>query len=283
MLLFERPPRPSGFEKRMVPHRQRVDASVETGERPDFQPPAWQSYKAHFARSQHGKCGYCEAPALATGVGDVEHFRPKGEISELDDDPQTWGGERPGLANVKGRKAPPISKLGYWWLAYSWSNWLLACSRCNQAWKGSLFPVEEHPRPELLPGMVDTPLLLSPFGTESPTAHLRFGPLGQVEAVAESRMGFETVRTLGLDREWLRAARAEKAKRIHSLVRRLTTAEGDPLEETLSDILEMGQSKHHYAGMVRIVFEQETGLDWSLLEEPQAEVTEREPPPSAAG
>ncbi len=130
MLLFRRPPEPPGFDQRMAPHRRRVEASVEAGERPEFE-PAWRSYKAHFARAQYGKCGYCEALALATGVGDVEHFRPKGEVSELGDDPETWGRERRGLANVEGRKTRRVSERGYWWLAYTWENWLLACERCN--------------------------------------------------------------------------------------------------------------------------------------------------------
>ena len=160
-----------------------------------------------------------------------------------------------------------VSDRGYWWLAYTWENWLLACDRCNRAWKGTLFPVAEDPRPEPAPDMVETPLLLDPFGSENPSTHLQFDPLGQVEAVPGSRMGFETVRTLGLDREQLRGFREEKAKRIHALVCRLATVEGEQLEETVDDILDMGLPKSEYAGMVRIVFERETGLDWSTLEE----------------
>ncbi len=267
MLLFRRPRKPSGFDKRMAPYRERVEASIRAGEKPEFEPPAWRSYKAHFAHAQHGKCGYCEAPALATGVGDVERFRPKGEISELDDDPQSWGRERSRLANVEGRKTRRVSDVGYWWIAYTWDNWLLACERCNGAWKRSLFPVAEDPHPTSSPDMEETSLLLNPFGSENPGAHLRFDSLGQIEAQTASRMGFETVRTLGLDRYRLRESRAEKAKRIHALVRLLASAEGDRIETTLGDIAEMGRPEYPHAGMVRTVFEQETGLDWSALEE----------------
>lgn len=270
MLLFRRPRKPSGFERRMGPHRQRVEASVQADEKPDFEPHVWQDYKEHFARVQRGKCAYCEASALATGVGDVDHFRPKGEVSELGDDPATWGRERPWLANVKKPKYHQVSDRGYWWLAYNWENWLLACERCNRAWKGSLFPVAEDPRPKPSPGVVETLLLLDPFGSENPSAHLRFSPIGQVEASTGSRMGFETVRTLGLDREQLRMSREEKAERIHALVRRLASVNEDRLEETLSDILKMGHPERHHAGMVRAVFEQETGLEWSTLEESKA-------------
>ncbi len=268
MLLFRRPPKPRDFEQRMAPLRQQVETSMQAGERPEFEPPAWQGYKEHFARTQHGKCGYCEAPALATGVGDVEHFRPKGEVSELRDDPQSWGSERPGLANIARRDTRPVSDHGYWWLAYSWGNWLLACERCNRGWKGSLFPVAEDPRPELSRDAAETPLLLDPFGSENPGTHLRFNELGHVEPLAISRMGFETVRTLGLDRHRLRDSREEKAKRIHALVRKLASVEGDRLDTTLDDIREMGRPEYPHAGMVRIVFEQETGLDWATLEGP---------------
>ncbi|WPN23947.1 HNH endonuclease family protein [Pseudomonas marginalis] len=54
----------------------------------------------------HGKCAYCESE-----VGDnldVEHFRPKGSVSE---DPR---------------------HPGYWWLAHSWGNLLPSCTPCNQ-------------------------------------------------------------------------------------------------------------------------------------------------------
>lgn len=271
MLLLRRPEKPAGFEERMAPHRLRVEASIRAGDRPDFEPPAWQTYKGPFASAQHGKCAYCEALVLATGVGDVEHFRPKAEISELGEDPATWGRERPELANVEGRQTRKISDRAYWWLAYSWDNWLLACDRCNRPWKGTLFPVAESPRRlPPAPDVEETPLVVDPFGSENPRAHLRFDSLGQAESVAGSRRGFETIRTLGLDRERLRDSRAEKASRIHALVRRLKTVEGERLTETLGDILEMGRSVYPHAGMVRIVFEQETGLEWSILGEEEA-------------
>ncbi len=267
MLLLRRPRKPSGFDDRMAPHRERVEASVQADEKPEFRPPVWQKYKEHFASAQHDKCGYCESPALATGVGDIDHFRPKSEISELDDDLQTRRRERPGLANVAGPGPRTVSERGYWWLAYAWENWLLACERCNRAWKGSLFPVAENPRPAASPDVVETPLLLDPYSFENPSAHLRFDSLGQVRARSGSRMGFETVRTLGLDRERLRGFRAEKAKRVHALVRQLASAEGDRLEAAIADILELGSAENVYAGMIRTVFEQETGLDWSAVEE----------------
>ena len=62
-------------------------------------------------------CAYCGCDLRRNDPGDVEHFRPKGSLS---DDP---------------------SHGGYWWLAYDLSNFVLACRCCNSTFKRSCFPV----------------------------------------------------------------------------------------------------------------------------------------------
>jgi len=64
-----------------------------------------------------GKCAYCESRFLHVYSGDVEHFRPKGEIEE----------------------AAPNKKPGYYWLAAEWTNLLLSCRNCNQKLKHQIF------------------------------------------------------------------------------------------------------------------------------------------------
>jgi hypothetical protein len=49
--------------------------------------------------------------------GDIEHFRPKGEIEG----------------------AMPDSKPGYYWLAADWDNLLLSCRNCNQKLTHTIF------------------------------------------------------------------------------------------------------------------------------------------------
>lgn len=66
-----------------------------------------------------GKCAYCEGKFLHVYAGDIEHFRPKGEITE----------------------ANP-TKPGYYWLASDWDNLLLSCRNCNQKLKHQI-----HGRP----------------------------------------------------------------------------------------------------------------------------------------
>ncbi len=59
----------------------------------------------------YDKCAYCEINARASHDGDVEHFRPKGEVKD----------------------GPSISrKPGYYWLGAHWENLFLSCQHCNQ-------------------------------------------------------------------------------------------------------------------------------------------------------
>lgn len=56
----------------------------------------------------HGKCAYCETSYAASAPVDIEHYRPKGGVSE---------------APVHG---------GYWWIAMQWENLLPSCIDCNR-------------------------------------------------------------------------------------------------------------------------------------------------------
>jgi uncharacterized protein (TIGR02646 family) len=62
-------------------------------------------------------CAYCGCNLPANDRGDVEHFRPKTEV---------YGDPTHG---------------GYWWLAYSFQNYLLSCSLCNRVRKQTRFPL----------------------------------------------------------------------------------------------------------------------------------------------
>lgn len=56
-----------------------------------------------------GNCAYCESKIGAVGAREVEHYRPKG-----------------GITNVVGHP-------GYWWLALQWDNLLPTCRDCNKS------------------------------------------------------------------------------------------------------------------------------------------------------
>lgn len=68
----------------------------------------WGKGKAQLLVESANKCAYCEAPLKAVAYGDVEHYRPKSV---------------------------------YWWLAYSYENYLASCTLCNQAFKKDFFPI----------------------------------------------------------------------------------------------------------------------------------------------
>ncbi len=67
-----------------------------------------KSVKEALERMFHGKCAYCETFYASTQPLDVEHFRPKGAV-----------------ADVEGHR-------GYWWLAMKWENLLPSCIDCNR-------------------------------------------------------------------------------------------------------------------------------------------------------
>jgi len=80
---------------------------------PAGSPPAFAVYKSDSVKKQldelfHGKCAYCESFFASTAPVDVEHYRPKGAVSE------------------------DASHPGYWWLAMDWDNLLPSCIDCNR-------------------------------------------------------------------------------------------------------------------------------------------------------
>lgn len=224
----------------------------------------WGDVKQYFMEAQHRKCGFCEV-IITESTGDVEHYRPKNSVWSLAE----RGKEQENLVNTRGRKFKKDFGSGYWWLAYSWDNYLVSCPTCNQKWKSALFPIVEQRVAAPLQGdeSSETALLIDPFGAESPILHLTYDDLGQVQAFAGSRFGSETIITCGLDRESLRSSRYEKALRVFSLLRRLSV-DSTP-EETrliLADFYELGRSEYVHAGMVRCIFVQNTGIAWEELE-----------------
>jgi hypothetical protein len=63
----------------------------------------------------HEKCVYCESDYRATSARNIEHYRPKGGVTESQDHP------------------------GYWWLAGHWSNLMPSCIPCNSQRKHAVF------------------------------------------------------------------------------------------------------------------------------------------------
>ena len=74
----------------------------------EFKSSYWTMAKSQLKKESFGKCAYCEANTAVVAHGDVEHYRPKSV---------------------------------YWWLAYTYDNYLFACQICNQTYKSDNFPI----------------------------------------------------------------------------------------------------------------------------------------------
>jgi len=267
---FKPPAKPPGFDAKVKPFVSQVRAHFKRKKPRTWAfDNLWGAHKREIANASHKKCAYCEMRVIGGQDGDVEHFFPKGEVWALHDDPATWGQEEPGLSNVAGRKRIILATTGYWWLAYEWSNYLLACMVCNQKWKLSFFPVRsKHRKLPPSPRIKEEPLLLNPFSGPDPAKHLEFLDTGSITPHRKSRHGYETIRTCGLDRPSLTVARFEKAQRAHQLLKDLARHALGSIEhdKALEDFYKMGKKQNDHSGMVRSIFEQNTGQKWSQLE-----------------
>lgn len=89
-----------------------------------FKSAFWKNAKYQLKLESNGKCAYCEADTQVVAHGDVEHYRPKST---------------------------------YWWLAYTYDNYLFACQICNQTYKSDNFPIAGaiYPVPNLNPLSTD--------------------------------------------------------------------------------------------------------------------------------
>lgn len=156
------------------------------------------------------KCGYCEVILTAADhLGDVEHYRPKGRVTD----------ERGDLVFTDRARTKPHP--GYFWLAYRWDNLFPACIACNRPGSGpdgiksgkwDCFPVAKFRA--LRPGdeKKEAPLLLNPW-LDNPNDHLTFDDDLAVLG-SKTERGRETIRILGLNRDGLVELRRQAIRSI---------------------------------------------------------------------
>ena len=118
-----------------------------------------------------GKCAYCETLVIDFQYGDIEHYRPKGAVSD-------HNGDVVRINNADGTRG---NHPGYYWLAYDWRNLLLSCIKCNRPTrsgvtggrigKGTRFPVRSFQASQMGEEEREEPLLLNPVWDE-PANHL---------------------------------------------------------------------------------------------------------------
>jgi hypothetical protein len=192
----------------------------------------------------HGKCAYCEAQFELDQTGDVDHFRPKGGVTDAQDRPAM-------VSSTEG--GPSTEHPGYYWLAYDWHNLLPSCGKSNPTTKlpsgvlvgkGTRFPVfgAWATRPDDV--KAEKPLFLNPV-VDHPGRHLNFD--AQTGIVGwKTKRGRACVELLDLNRERLPEARRRAYKSVEAMLR---TAIEDLENGATSDVLEwVAQLRDYRAG-----------------------------------
>ena len=193
--------------------------------------------RSALRKIHHGKCAFCESLLPQTTAGHVEHFRPKGEVQQ--------------------DVGKPLMKPGYYWLAYDWSNLLLACEWCNSRAKRRLFPLDDESkrcRSHRQKITRESPLLLDPSKDE-PTKHLTFAE-EYVLAKGGSRKGGKSIKVYRLDDPGLTEERRKKLalfRALRDFARHATPQPEvkDALAEARRWIRRIKNGKIEYTGMLR--------------------------------
>lgn len=288
--MFFWPPlaKPSGFDAFVRPARAKI-AKIIRERNPtslDFD-PEWSEvstkYKPLFVTHQQRRCGWCDREL--TEYGALDHLRPKASLELLD--PANPGREVAGGVNRDRRF--PRSRLreetpGYWWLAFRWSNYVLACTQCNSGWKGA-FVARATDTPERFSGASPKTCgtegwnLLHPFAATRAAEHFAFNEDGSVGD--RTPAGRATIDVVGLDRDSLRRARmlvvvdvARLSKRFeHYLIGWLDDGRGlDSARDALGDLLRKGHVERPLASVARAVAEDRLRMSWAELGDLEGEL-----------
>lgn len=196
--------------------------------------------KTELLSMQHGKCAFCESKIDHISYGDVEHFRPK--------------------AAVKQNAADPVTRPGYYWLAYEWENLLLSCQLCNQRHKGNLFPLFDpaaRARGHQADLSRESPMFINPVD-DDPETLLAFR--AEVVYGLDPRGRGDTTRdALGLNRPALLEHRRDRYQLVEGLFKVIALADAQPSNIRLA-VLASDAREHlkaraanaaEYAGMIR--------------------------------
>lgn len=214
---------------------------------------------------QHNKCAYCEDH---TFDGDMDHYRPKGRIDELVNPDLNINYEFAGLPNMStSRRVNMIRDYGYPWLTNVWENYLYSCKTCNQRYKRCLFPVQGNNRKSIRRRKtLEKPLLINPCGNINPSRHLKFDYLGGISPRNNSRYGYETILTCGLNRLTLKQRRQEFAEELEQLILEFNEAVSDEaVLLAMKAILKKGEDKKEFCGMIRSLIEDILGMEYDDL------------------
>lgn len=273
MRVLKRPAKPATWGATVRKARREINKVGRSGGQPDFKDETkhhWRTFKKDLEdpETKMFRCAYCEVSLAGDRYrGDVEHYRPKAAATD-----RKWSKKRNGQTkrSWQNRCTP-----GYYWLAYEWSNLLLACSKCNKQ-KANFFPIVGATGARILTEgceKTETPLLLNPYKDKHPEKHLEFGKLGEVSAAGsgiDKDRGHETIEICDLDRDELRKERMALAdSAFHDIKTYLKTAKAgkdpDAVKGQRESLLKRMAPEHPHSGMIRIIFYQVTKQHWTAI------------------
>ena len=159
------------WKERCIEATETLTAHWSPGVKLAFNTALYSEMKRIMLGFFHGKCAYCEALITTDQHGDVEHFRPKGAVTDDDHQP----------VNIHDSKGNFYPHPGYFWLAYEWTNLLPSCVLCNQPstdkngkqGKRNRFPVRFHNIMWPQDPSAEGPLLINPMLVD-PALHFQF-------------------------------------------------------------------------------------------------------------
>lgn len=215
------------------------------GIKPEISKDLYTQMKAILFSASFGKCVYCETKIVDIDPqgkltpldqpGDVEHYRPKGKVTDENDEE----------VMILGPDGKLMAHPGYFWLAYDWKNLFLACRTCNAPYKdretgrrygkSTRFPLKNPTSRAANPGEEEKeqPLFLHPF-FQNPEEHFEFIPLTG-ELVGTTEEGKICIDLLNLNRPGL----AEQRKDVYeSVVARINKADGAALDNAIARLME---------------------------------------------
>jgi hypothetical protein len=221
---------------------QNLAAAIAQGESPTFKQNLYRrkSIKSDFFFNKsapfYGKCAYCESPISDFQHGDIEHFRPKGGVTDKNDVPIPF-------------------HPGYYWLAYDWENLLPSCAICNQPTlignqkigKHNRFPVmgTHAQKPEEIDQ--EEPLLINPASPQAgddPEQHLAVD-LQTGLMIGLTERGKKCIEIFGLNvRDQLVSERRRACREVTALLIEILTKETGA--EAIAELQAIQQGKRSY-------------------------------------
>lgn len=267
---YSRPIKPKDFNLKMKPFKSKVKSVIDKdnpNKTIDFK-NKWGNvdYKRPLILAQYKKCAYCEV--RFTTYPDVEHFFPKAKIKLL----LNAGREISDLLNIKDREGKTISCNGFWWLAYEWTNYLLACGPCNETWKHNYFPLVENKASKkllddtsyVIKGKKYIPNLINPFDNIDGYKYFNYTKEGYI--FSYNQITFNSIVTYGLHRISLFEARNEVCPNIFYNVQKykkyLVQNNILKMKKYIKSITKLGHKSKSHSSIVKTLIFNEFGIEW---------------------